>query len=400
MGRELRVEDVAVVRRLVFIGLLFVSFDSVSAQTLPADEVQVHMDGYFDNFGVNIIYPSISLTRRVSSTTSVSGRYLVDVVSAASIKSSSADKQKNAVDAVTSASQRGEGLLSQVDDVRQQFGLGATHLLGKTSLSLNGLFSTEGDYDSKTIAGQISVPFAKNNTVLQAGVVRSWDHVFPVTESWRRAVNTSTYSGGLTQILGQGAVLQLNASYTLSRGYLADAYNVVSVHLPTGVENLTPVHPNSRARKAGGVRTRFMVGERSSAEFGYRYYEDDWDVRSHTISGSLEHRTESGIRLKTGVRAYSQSKASFFQQDYTSILPLMTVDSKLDRAFSTELEFQVILGGSSGNRSDWVRGLLGDRGELTTRFDVYYRHTATPNWFSKSQNLVASIVSIGYRYKF
>jgi len=395
-----RVEDVAVVKRLVFIGVIFVAVGGVSAQTLPADEVQIHMDGYFDNFGVNIIYPSVSLTRHVSSTTSISGRYLVDVVSAASIKSSSADKQKNSVDAVTSASQRGEGLLSQVDDVRQQFGLGATHLFGKITVSLNGLYSTEGDYDSKTMAGQISIPFARNNTVVQAGVVRSWDHIFPVTESWRRPVNTSTYSGGLTQILGKGAVLQLNASYTHSRGYLADAYNVVSVHLPTGIENLTPIHPDSRIRKAGGVRTRFMVGERTSAEFGYRYYQDDWDVRSHTFSGSLEHRTESGIRLKTGVRAYSQSRASFFQQNYTSILPFMTVDSKLDRAFSTELEFQVVLGGSASRRSEFVRGILGDRGELTARFDVYYRHTASPNWFSKSQNLVASIVSLGYRFKF
>ena len=76
---------------------------SALAQDLPPDEVQVNLNGYFDNFRVNIVYPSISMTGAISPTTSLTGRYLVDVISAASMRS------QFQVDGVTSASGRGHG---------------------------------------------------------------------------------------------------------------------------------------------------------------------------------------------------------------------------------------------------------------------------------------------------
>ncbi len=102
-------------KKIILFLLIFFSLYSISfAQLLPANETQVNFSGYFDNFNVQVYYPSISITKRVSGSTSINGRYLVDMITAASIRnglpSSSTKLQhnvnKSTVDAVTAASGR------------------------------------------------------------------------------------------------------------------------------------------------------------------------------------------------------------------------------------------------------------------------------------------------------
>jgi len=100
------------------------SVSSTIAQELPSDEIQVNLSSYFDNFNVQIVYPNIAYTRKVSEKTSMTGRYLIDVVSAASIRGETPesegdddDRSRQVVDVVTSASGR-NGEPQGPDDLR------------------------------------------------------------------------------------------------------------------------------------------------------------------------------------------------------------------------------------------------------------------------------------------
>ena len=146
MQRVRKVGDVGVVKRWKWVfGLMFCLCGSSVAQTLPEDELQVNFSGYFDSFDVSIVYPSIAMTRKVSESTSLTGRYLVDMVSAASIKNAgSTSDGSRRVDVVTTASGRRVGeALPAFDDVRHETGFGITQLIFGQMLSVNGIYSKE-----------------------------------------------------------------------------------------------------------------------------------------------------------------------------------------------------------------------------------------------------------------
>lgn len=363
------------------------------AQTLPDDELQVRLNTYFDNFRVNVIYPTIALTKRVTATTSVNTRYLIDVISAASMKS------LFEVDGVSSATSREHGGGGIVDEARHQFGVGVTQLISKATIGINGIYGSESDYTSSTLALQLSVPFAKNNTTVQAGFVRSWDRNSPEHRTWTRDLDVTTWSAGLTQVLGKRLIAQLDGTYIRNRGFQSDAYTVVSIIGPERVSTFEPIHPDARDRKAIGLRANYKLNDRDVLQLGYRYYTDDWDVRSHTADIRFDRRYISGLILGAGIRLYSQSDAFFFEPEYTSPQRFMTVDSKLDGSYSAEFELEAIWGGQSLKGVPVLMTFFSERVEMTTRFNLYVRHTDSPNWHSRFRTLYAYMFSIGYRYR-
>jgi len=399
-----KVEAAAVAKRVMVICCLLGGWATgVRAQDLPADEFRVNFAGYFDNFNVSVIYPNMSLTKRVSASTSLTGRYLVDMVTAASIKQnkggggereSEDERSGKKVDAVTAASAGGGEGFGGPDDIRQEVGLGATQILAGRIVSLNGLFSKENDYSSGTIAGTVTQVFAKKNTTVQLGFVRSWDRVYPKTKTWTRTNGTKTISANISQVLGKGMILQMLYSHTDRSGYLADAYKTVVV----GADTLDPAHPDSRIRQAAAVRFSYRLGPASSLQAGYRYYWDTWSVSSHTISGMYQRRVSPVVTLGFGFRTNIQTKASFFRPVYTTPQTFMTVDNKLDAGFSNELQLKLILNGRRG-RSD-LPFLSDDRLQYNIGLNIYQRHTDAPDWFSHSRNLVATFFSMGLRYRF
>ena len=423
-----RAGDVAVAKNgwlLVFLILSFFSGRAVS-QELPADELQLNLSGYFDSFDVNVTYPSIALTGKVSETTSLTGRYLVDMITAASIHGGGSvlrsgeneteddergerdfDKLAKAggpkqVDAITAASVGTGGVGGSggregpsFDDVRHEFNLGVTQLLAGSQVMLNGIYSTERDYTSSTLAGKISRAFALKNTVLELGFVHSWDHVFPVTKDWTRDKNVITYSLNISQILSQWALIQFLTSYMENNGYLADAYQQVPVGPAENAVLYDPVHPQKRVRRAAGTNLKFRLNSSSSLETGYRYYWDSWDVISHTISANFMTYLSQHVIFDLGWRHYLQSRAYFFKSEYLQPEPLMTVDVKLDDLYSDELQLGLTLRGGKGQ--DYLPFLTSEKVQYHLGLNIYHRHTQTGYWYNGEKNLLAANFNIGLR---
>ena len=149
-----------------------------------------------------------------------------------------------------------------------------------------------------------------------------------------------------------------------------------------------------------GLRVNYKLASPSVLQLGYRYYWDDWEVRSHTVSTRYQHRLASGVRLGLGVRTYIQSKAFFFEHEYSDPMPFMAVDSKLDKGYSTAFQLDAVFGGSSLDRVPVLAWFADEKMEFNVKFNAYRRHTAFPDWHSRFKNLYAYVVSLGYRYRF
>ena len=404
--------DVAVGKIKTCTGILLISVAVLFGQEITENEMQFNLNGYLDNFRVQIFYPSFSITKQINALTQVNGHYLVDAISAASMRSrfdvdgvtsatspNGIRQEAEGVDGVTSASPKSEGGGS--DEVRNEFSGGITHQTGAGSVSVTGIFSTEHDYTSKTVTGQISWPFAKKNTIVQLGIVRSWDTLFPDTRTWEKNKDVVTFSGGLTQVLSTRAIAQVDASYSTHKGFLSDPYQVVRVTDGDTFRTLESRSPDSRIRKAVGVRLNYKMTRLSALQLGYRYYWDDWEIKSHTIHTMLQkHLMEKNVTMGIGWRYYTQSKAYFFQESYTGDEAYLTVDSKLDECFSNTFESRIELNSILLNDIPFLHPLASERTVFLANLNFYQRRTATPNWFSRYKNLYAYMISIGWRYRF
>lgn len=381
--------------------MLFLPISKIFSQDLPEDAVDFDFNGYFDNFGVNVIYPSISVSKQVSQTTSINARYLSDVITAASMKSHfdkvySTENQKFGLDALASASKRTQGGPdNKPDEWRSEFGFGVTHLFGDITLSLNNLYSIEHDYSSESVTGSLEIPFAKKNTVLNIGFVNSWDRIYPQTRFWTAKKDVFSGNVGLSQIFSTHFITQLDLSYSYLNGFLDDPYEIVTVQ---NYKNpfyalYEPITPDKRTRLAAGLRGIYRLGENNSITLGYRYYKDDWGIKSNTLSGLYQHEFyDDKLLLGASIRTYFQTKADFFKAVYDSVEQYMVVDSKLNGLISEEFELKCNINGSL------ISFINNDKIELKCVLDYYVRTTDSPDWFSRMKTLYAYIVTVGFRY--
>jgi hypothetical protein len=389
---------VVVAKKLILLFIIFYLYSSLEfAQLLPANETQVNLSGYFDSFNVTVLYPSISLTKRVSESTSITGRYLVDMITAASIKSNNPAPK---VDVVTSASGKsgGQSILPTFDDVRNEFNVGFAHLLGSGILTADGIYSKESDYSSVTAIANFTQYFAENNTSLQFGIVRSWDKVFPKTKDWKKDKNVTTLNANFTQILSKNLILQLLSTYTNNNGLLSDNYQLVPIPVAGKDSLFDPINPDLRIRRAAAFSLKYRLTDQSSMQVGYRYYWDSWDVTSSTYSASYERYLSKHVILNVGWRGNFQTQAFFFKPNYLVPEQFMTTDIKLDAGYSNELQFDLILTG--GDRQSYLPFMKDERVQYLINLNFYLRHTETPYWFNNLNNLFATNINIGIRYRY
>lgn len=396
----------------LFFFLIFGSYSTDFAQLVPGNETQVNFSGYFDSFNVSVLYPSISITKKVSWSTSITGRYLVDLITAASIRNgytgstTTSNTSASKVDAVTAASGSssggsGDGLenpLPEFDEVRHEFNLGFAQSIAGGILTLDGLYSTESDYTSATIIGNYTQYFAENNASLQLGIVRSWDKVFPKTKDWKKNKNVITFNANFTQIISTKLIVQLLTTYTNNNGLLSDNYQLVPITIEGTDSLFDPVHPDLRIRRAAALSFKYRLFDKASVQLGYRYYWDSWNVKSNTISANYQMYLSKNLILGIGYRNNVQTQAFFFKPVYETPEQYMTSDIKLDSGHSNEVQLQLIIQGGKG--VEFLPFLEDERVQYIFDLNFYSRLTDSPYWFNNKSNLFATNFNIGIRYRY
>jgi hypothetical protein len=390
-----KAEAAAVVKfslRLILV-LLLTLISTGYSQDIAEDELDARINSYFDNFGVTVIYPQVSVTKKLSDNTGFSLRYLSDVISAASMKS------WFKVDGVTSATTRNEGGADDTpDEWRHEFSGSFSQKISDGVFSVNGTYSTEHDYSSKTFSASVSYPFAKKNTVLQTSVLFSFDKVFPQTRTWVKDRDSRSVNLGLTQILSKSIITQIDASYIEVKGYMLDGYQVIKIiNNSTTYQTLEPTAPDKRIRRAIGIRTNIGLSKLISLQLGYRYYWDTWDIQSHTISAAFSKNFSPTVSATIDLRHYFQTKAFFFKPQYTVVEQYMTVDSKLNSGYTDQVMLSMVFKGKKGAGFPFFSN---EKLALTGSAGFYRRQNDSADWFTHYNTLYAYLLSLGIRYNF
>ncbi len=205
-------------------------------------------------------------------------------------------------------------------------------LRGQTGVN----FSQEYDFTSLGVSGNLARDFNDRNTTFSAGINLENDWIKPEgeiptpfaamqPEGAVQARGDSSDSKtvvdflfGVTQVINARTVMQLSYSISQADGYLTDPFKILSVvEDATGDLVATDAYrfenrPDKRSKQSLYWQTNYRL-DRDRISFSYRYFWDDWDIKSHTLDLSYRWNFAENQFIEPELRYYQQTQAEFYE---------------------------------------------------------------------------------------
>ncbi|HKU44853.1 MAG TPA: DUF3570 domain-containing protein [Polyangiales bacterium] len=260
-----------------------------------------------DSDNTTVISPRVRGSASLSERTRADATYAADIWSSAS------------VDIRASASVR------PVTEQRDELDLQLSHELEDLQLHGGYRFSIEHDYTSHggSLGGRLEL--ANNAATLEADL-----HVIADTvgqsghPEFARSLTTIDGSLSFTQVLDPAMFAQLTYELAYNSGYQASPYRYVGAG-GTGFGCVDagpclPEHvPETRMRHAIALVLRRALSEAASLGVSYRFYLDDWALRSHTVLAELGWNVGAETLLSFRYRFYTQGAVEFYRAVYETL---------------------------------------------------------------------------------
>jgi hypothetical protein len=344
---------------------------AASASSINA-RATTEVGGYIDSTATSVLTPSIGLV--VESPTAgwgVSGRYLVDVVSAAS------------PDIVSTAS-------PHWNEVRQAGNLGARYKPGTFGIAVNASTSYTPDYLALSAGAQLSQELDEKNLTLIAGYGYGHDTIGRSRTAFSVFSRTFDYhsiQAGLSRIVNASLVIGVYGDVVLENGDQSKPYRYIPIFTPavaatipvgaspTVVANTRlqakPLEqlPLQRERYALTGRLAWRGDNGTTLRVEERGYVDTWGLKASTTDARYFIDLSRRWTIWPHARFNIQNSVSFWKRAYTAngehdLPALRTGDRELSSLFTA--------GGGGG-----VRVALGKAGSvddlvLTTTIDAFY----------------------------
>jgi hypothetical protein len=143
--------------------------------------------------------------------------------------------------------------------------------------------------------------------------------------------------------------------------------------------------PDKRFKIPLGVRANYFLGDKVILRAYYRYYTDDWGLKSNTFSLETPVKISPFVSVSPFYRYYSQTAAKYFApyQEHTAFDYFYTSNydlSKFDSHFY-----------GAGIRFSPKNGLFGI--ERLNMLEIRYGH------YTKSVGMKSDIISLNLRFK-
>ncbi len=207
---------------------------------------------------------------------------------------------------------------ASIEEQRKDVQASVNQLIGdKAKLSLKAGASEENDYFALNAGLEGLYEFNDGLVTLTGGIGYSDDELEPtdgdilpdrVDEASKDA---TTAFLGLSRILSPQTVVQGSLSLNVQRGYLSDPYK--KVWQDDIANTVADARPERREEWVGQLRLRhFLPDIKAALHVDYRYFEDDWDIASHTFDVSWYQNLPGGWQLTPSLRYYSQTQAFFY----------------------------------------------------------------------------------------
>ncbi len=351
-----------------------------------SDKLFVGFGYYGDNGKSHVFSPIVELVKKLSREWILTVKERIDAISAASIKNGGRVFQ---VDSVAGASPSKQGLFQ---DLRSATTLSLTWTDVDNTVSFGGYFSREIDYEGKSVFLTYIRQLNLQNTALGISLSQANDRWFPrfKREGCPKSRNERKIDLSITQLWSPTLMFSFIYSDIYSYGFLPSPYHYYITKDWARFES----YPNKRKASAYTLRAVKLLNERTSLNLMYRYYTDDWKIKSHTINAEVYRDVKRNFTLGFRGRLYTQTKSFFAKSigNYKLNDPYIAIDYRMSAFSSITLGTMFIY--KPKKRS--LRHL-----KFKGSFDLYFtsNNEYIKTWYGVS-NLNAIFLTFGVDYNF
>ncbi len=152
--------------------------------------------------------------------------------------------------------------------------------------------------------GTTIITTASGNTISSNGQTVGHHANIPSTPR-----NTYTASLSYSQMLSSRFQIMLLGDVVTQNGYLGLPFH--RVYLSNGKDTIEKL-PSSRFKLPVGLRANYFVGDNLILRAYYRYYTDDWGIRSNTAGIEVPYKITPFFSISPFYRYYDQTAAKYF----------------------------------------------------------------------------------------
>jgi hypothetical protein len=249
---------------------------------------------------------------------------------------------------------------ASIEDTRTEVTVTTRYYYDRGNAGFSYTNSDEDDYQSDAFSLDASFNSEDGLTTYSAAISASSDDLEPT----QGAIPTNTLGDekdirsawvGVTRIVSKQAMVRFGLSYTYRDGFLTDTYKN------------RDRRPDERKEWTLGAGYRHFFTEHDGAlHVDYRYFDDDWDVVSHTLDLAWVHNWSDDVQLTPFIRYYTQDEAEFFANVVDQAQPFYADDHRLSAygAFTYGLKVKRDIG-------DWSLHLVGERYRSDESWGLY-----------------------------
>lgn len=281
------------------------------------NEITLKYVTYGDNNKAKISTAATDITFAVTPKTTLSLSGTIDGISGAS-------RKIPIVDGITAATASAD--TGRIEH-RKELAAGITQKLKSNTLSATVDTSAEADYSSLSYFFSWMYEFNNRNNAITLAYSSYQDKLFPFGVTWKDEKSAKIYDLSFTSVLTPRAQMRATASYGHQLGYLSNPYHRVLIN-DFYYKERNPVERDNLA--VGLFYSLGFPGDHvSSLQCDYRFYYDNWNIRSHTVGIKFNQHLNEHLLLSLRQRFYIQSSASFFKNQYPAEEHFITSDPKL-----------------------------------------------------------------------
>jgi hypothetical protein len=302
-----------------------VAEDYISVQTMYYDE---------DSGRTTISTPSIEFNKDFGTDYTLNASFAFDSVSGASpifIDSSSGASAKVPEGVIY----KDDIKFSDVDYEDERKAVGATltkRFASRDELTLGVNISNEYDYKSKEISAEyLHYLDSSKNSSISFGTSYQKNDVSVYCSLNTGDCDSSSGASekvydldvisseiGYTQTIDKTSQAKVSIFYIDEDGYLTNPYMRVVRDYGTTPKITAEKKPDTRRAYGAMVQYSKAINDKLSSVSSYRFYDDDWDITSHTINSELYYELNSKLTVGGGFRYYIQTEAEFYsgEKDY------------------------------------------------------------------------------------
>jgi hypothetical protein len=315
------------------------------AGSAAADGGDWHFDAatlkYSEQGRVSVVEPLFRLKHDFTNGRSLTGKVVFDVITGASPTGATPSDQVQTVTSASGNSQqqtRGIVPVKNFRDHRESLDLEYEQPLARTLKAIiGGQAALETDYASRGGSLTLSWDTSDRLTTFTAATSANFDRASP-KGGMRTGLDlisapTTPVSAskqildglvGVTRILSPRWLMQLNYGRTRETGYLTEPYKIVSIVDSTGntIDYRNEKRPDNRQRQTIQLSSVYNVFDEDVIHVSYRFYWDDWGIRSHTVDFRYRFDLSGGHYLEPHLRFYGQSAVNFYTYGLRAGAPL------------------------------------------------------------------------------